>query len=175
MMAEGFWRGTLAGDLASRLQVGVTCAQHGGETRGFFLAAPAFTRFFEVPMVTHLFERAFAVDFLFQPAQRPIHRFTFFQPDLGQLNSLPLRGQRRSGQTAMASPASRQGRDDRKARRGVSMGKKVPLPLGVKGPAGSLKNRPIRAGAKVAPSKRSRSPSLWHSAAFLFGQGIPLG
>src|SRR6185503_2608951 len=44
------------------------------------------------------------------------------------------RGQRGSGQTPMASPALRQGRDDRKARRGVSMGKRVPgffEPIGV--------------------------------------------
>ena len=62
----------------SRLQVSVTGAEHGGEARHFFLAAAAFARFLEVAMIAHFPERAFAVDFLFQSAQGPIHRFTFF-------------------------------------------------------------------------------------------------
>lgn len=45
-----------------------------------------------MPMVADFLERAFAVDFLFQPAQRLIYGLAFFKPDFGQLDSLPLRG-----------------------------------------------------------------------------------
>ena len=57
----------------SELEVGVTRGQHRGEPRYFFLAATTFTRLFEMPAITNFFQGAFAVDFLFQPAQRPIH------------------------------------------------------------------------------------------------------
>ena len=42
-----------------------------------------------MPMIAHFLERAFAVDFLFQPAQRLVHGLAFFKPDFGQLYSLP--------------------------------------------------------------------------------------
>jgi hypothetical protein len=41
-------------------------------------------------MIAHFLQRAFAVEFLFQPAQRLIHGFTFFQSYLGQTNFTPL-------------------------------------------------------------------------------------
>jgi len=60
------------------LQVSVARAEHGGEPRGLFLPAPAFAWFLKMPMVPHLFQGAFAVDFFLQPPQRPIHGFAFF-------------------------------------------------------------------------------------------------
>ena len=55
------------------LQVGVTCAQHGGETRDLFLAPAAFARLFKMPVITDFLQGSFAVDSFFQPAQGPIH------------------------------------------------------------------------------------------------------
>ena len=43
-------------------------------------------------VIADFLQRAFAVDFLFQPAQRLVHGLAFFKPDFGQLYSLPLRG-----------------------------------------------------------------------------------
>jgi len=78
-------------NLQQELQISVTRAQHGGETRGLHFAATALARLFEMPMIAHFLQRAFAVDFLFQPAQRLVHGLAFFKPDFGQLYSLPLR------------------------------------------------------------------------------------
>ncbi len=41
-------------------------------------------------MIAYFLERAFAVDFLFQPAQCLVYGFAFFKPDFGQLYSLPF-------------------------------------------------------------------------------------
>ncbi len=61
-----------------RLVVGVARGEHGGETGDFFLATTAFARLFKLPTAAHDFKRAFAIDFLFQPTQRTVHRFAFF-------------------------------------------------------------------------------------------------
>ena len=66
------------------LLVRVAGAQHGGKTRRFHFAAALFARLFKMPVIADFLERAFAVDFLFQPAQRLIHRFAFLQPNLCQ-------------------------------------------------------------------------------------------
>jgi hypothetical protein len=75
------------------LQIGVARGQHRGETRGFHLTAFALARLFEMPMIADFFQRAFAVDFLFQPAQRLVHGLAFFKSDFGQLvlTSSPVR------------------------------------------------------------------------------------
>jgi hypothetical protein len=52
----------------SKLQVRVTSGQHGRKARRFFLTAAALTRLFEMPVIAHDFQRAFAVYFLFQTA-----------------------------------------------------------------------------------------------------------
>jgi len=69
-----------------KLKLGVTRAQHGREARRFFFAAAPFAGLLEMPVVPHFFQRALPVDFLFQPAQRLIYRFAFFQPDFRQLS-----------------------------------------------------------------------------------------
>jgi hypothetical protein len=61
-----------------RLQVRVTGGQHGRKARGLFLAAAALTRLFKMPVIAHDFQRAFAVHFLFQTAQRAVHGLAFF-------------------------------------------------------------------------------------------------
>src|SRR5262249_37019974 len=60
------------------LQVSVARTEHGGEPRGLFLPAPTFAWFLKMPMVPHLFQGAFAVDFFLQSPQRPIHGFALF-------------------------------------------------------------------------------------------------
>jgi hypothetical protein len=60
------------------LQVGVTRAEHGGETGHFHFAAAFLARLFKVPVVPDFFESAFAVNALFQTAQSFLHRFTLF-------------------------------------------------------------------------------------------------
>ncbi len=77
-------------EFKTELQIRVACAQHRGEPRDFFLAAAARTGLFEVPVIAHFLQGAFAVDFFLQPPKRPIHWFAFFKPDFGQLTSLPL-------------------------------------------------------------------------------------
>src|SRR5581483_462335 len=72
-------------------QVRVTRAQHRGEPRRLFLAPPPLTRLFEMPVVAHDFERAFAVDLFLQSPQRFLDGLAFFQLNLCQTNSLPLR------------------------------------------------------------------------------------
>src|SRR5436305_3681244 len=57
-----------------------------------------------MPMIADFFQGPFAVDFLFQPAQGLINRFTFFKFNFRQFNSLPLRD--REMQARMASPCS---------------------------------------------------------------------
>jgi hypothetical protein len=59
------------------LQIGVTGAEHGGETGHFHLAAAAFARLLIVTMVADLFEGSLAVDSFFEPTQGFFHRFTF--------------------------------------------------------------------------------------------------
>jgi hypothetical protein len=66
------------------LQVGVTGGQHRGKPRGLFLAAAAFAGLFKMPMAAHHFERAFTVDFLFEPAKGFFYGFAFFQFNFGQ-------------------------------------------------------------------------------------------
>jgi len=61
-----------------KLQIRVARGEHRGKTRDLFLAATLFTRLFEMPVIAHDLERAFAVDFFLQPPQRAIHRFAFF-------------------------------------------------------------------------------------------------
>ena len=66
------------------LQVRVTGGQHCGEPRGFFFAPTAFAGLFKMPMAAHHFERAFTIDFLFEPAKGFFYRFAFFQFNFGQ-------------------------------------------------------------------------------------------
>ena len=61
-----------------RLQVRIARGQHGGEPRRFFLATAALARLFKMPMAAHGFQRAFAIDFLFQSPQRFINGLAFF-------------------------------------------------------------------------------------------------
>ena len=61
-----------------KLQVGVTRSQHRGKARGFFLAAPLFTRLFKMPVIAHDLEGSFAVNFFLQSPQRTFHWFAFF-------------------------------------------------------------------------------------------------
>lgn len=77
-------------------QVRIAGGQHGREPRGFFLAAAAFARLFKVPMVADGFERAFTVDFLFQPSEGFVNGLAFFQFNLCQIYSLPLQRTRRA-------------------------------------------------------------------------------
>ena len=76
----------------SALQVRVTRGQHGGEARHFFFAAAFFAGLLVAAAHAHIFQGAFAVNFLLQTAQGFIHWLAFFQFNLGQSNSLPLRG-----------------------------------------------------------------------------------
>jgi len=62
----------------TKLQVGVARGQHRGKARGFFLAAPLFTRLFKMPVIAHDLEGPFAVDFFLQSPQRTFHWFAFF-------------------------------------------------------------------------------------------------
>ena len=61
-----------------KLQVGVAGGQHRGKARCFFLAAPLFTRLFEMPVIAHDLQGPFAVNFLLQSPQRAFHWFAFF-------------------------------------------------------------------------------------------------
>ena len=62
----------------NKLQFGVTSAQHGRETGGFFFAATAFTWLFVMTMAAHFFQSAFAVDFLLQTTQGFVYGLAFF-------------------------------------------------------------------------------------------------
>ncbi len=46
-------------------------------------------------MAAHGFQRPFAINFLFQPAQGPFHWLAFFKSDFSQCLSLPSRGENR--------------------------------------------------------------------------------
>ena len=83
------------------LQISVTGAEHGGEPRDLLLAPATGARLLEVAMITHFFQGAFAIDFLFQSTQRTVHGLAFFQFNFGQLNSHPL-----WAYTAVTVPAS---------------------------------------------------------------------
>jgi hypothetical protein len=48
-----------------------------------------------MPMTADDFERPFAVNFLFQPAQGLFHWLAFFESDFGQYLSLPSGGENR--------------------------------------------------------------------------------
>ncbi len=82
------------------LEIGVARAQHRREAGRLHLAPAPFARLLEVPMVTHFLQGPFPVDFLFQPAQGLVNRFTFFKLNFCQSNSLPLRD---PGMQAMAA------------------------------------------------------------------------
>lgn len=71
-------RRTRLGEFQIGLHIGVAGRQHGGEARGFFLAAAAFTGFLKMAVAAHCFQGALAVNLLLQPAQRPVHRLAFF-------------------------------------------------------------------------------------------------
>ncbi len=75
-----------------RLQIGIARRQHGGEPRDFLFATAFFAGLLESPAHAHIAQGAFAVNFLLQTAQGFIHWLAFFQFNLGQSNSLPLRG-----------------------------------------------------------------------------------
>lgn len=79
-----------AWEVQNKLQFSVAGAQHRGETGRLFFAATAFAGLLIVAMIAHFLEDAFAVDFLFQPAQGLVHGLTFFQSYFSQLNSLPF-------------------------------------------------------------------------------------
>ena len=70
--------------------VGVTGAQHGGKPGRLHFPAPPFTGLFEMPVVAHFLQSAFAVDLFLQTPQRLVNRFPFFQSNFGQELSLPL-------------------------------------------------------------------------------------
>jgi len=74
-------------------QVGIAGGQHRGETRHFLLAAAFFARLFKRPAGAHNFQRALAVNFFLQAAQRAFHGLAFFQFNFGQRNSHPFRGE----------------------------------------------------------------------------------
>lgn len=76
--------------IAGASLVRVTRAEHGREPRRFHLAASALARFFKMPVVAHFFERAFAVELLFEPPQRFINGLAFFQSNFGQSFLTPL-------------------------------------------------------------------------------------
>jgi len=59
------------------LQIGVTGAEHGGETGHFHLAAAAFARLLIVTMVPDFTKGSLAVDSFLEPTQGFFHRFTF--------------------------------------------------------------------------------------------------
>src|SRR6185503_47696 len=100
--APGRWSSKM---VEQKLQIRVTRAEHGGESRGLFFAPPTFARFLEMPMVAHFFQGAFAIDFFLQSSQRPIYRLALLKPNLGQLTSLPLGDKNRSRLTTTGSPA----------------------------------------------------------------------
>ena len=64
------------------LVICVARGEHGGETGNLLLATADGTRFLELPAHTHVFQRAFAIDFFLQPTQRTFYRFAFFQFNL---------------------------------------------------------------------------------------------
>ena len=74
-------------------------------------------------MIANFFEGAFAVDFLFQPAQRLVHGLAFFKSDFGQLYSLPLRVQSKRFAAFIARTGLMRGARVA-ARKWVSTGKK---------------------------------------------------
>ena len=67
------------------LQIGVARGQHRGEPRHFFFSPASFAWLLEVPVIAHFLKGAFAVDFLFQPAERLFNGLAFFKSDFGQL------------------------------------------------------------------------------------------
>ena len=67
-----------AGVMREESKIGVTRAQHRGETRHFFFASTLLARLLEMPMIAHFLERAFAVDSLLQPPQGTINGLAFF-------------------------------------------------------------------------------------------------
>jgi len=83
---------TLASPGNPNLQIRVTGGQHGGETRGLFLAATLLARLFIMPMAAHNAQRALTINLFLQATQGFIHWLAFFQLNLGQSNSLPSRG-----------------------------------------------------------------------------------
>ncbi|MDB6019831.1 MAG: hypothetical protein JWR19_4320 [Pedosphaera sp.] len=85
-----------------RLQIRVACGQHGGKPCGFHLATFAFARLFKVPVTAHDLESPFAVDFFLQSPQGFFNGLAFFQFNLGQINSLPLK--RTVGRTTPSWP-----------------------------------------------------------------------
>jgi hypothetical protein len=50
--------------------LGVTRAQHGGEAGRLQLSSPPLAGLLEVPVIAHFFQRAFAINLLFEPPQR---------------------------------------------------------------------------------------------------------
>src|SRR5438105_465994 len=66
------------------LRVGVTGAEHGGKPRRLRFSPAPLARLLEVPMISDNFQRAFAVDFLFQSPQGFFYRFAFFKFNFGQ-------------------------------------------------------------------------------------------
>src|SRR5581483_2922641 len=87
-------------------QVRVAGAEQGGEARRLHLAAFAFARLFKVPMVADGLERAIAIDFFLQSSQCLLNRLAFFQSNVCQFDSHPLRRLRGNGPDARPRPAS---------------------------------------------------------------------
>jgi len=61
------------------LQIRVTGAKHGREARCLHFAPAPFAGLLKMTVIAHYFERAFAVNFLFQTPQGLFNRFAFFQ------------------------------------------------------------------------------------------------
>lgn len=57
--------------------VSVAGTQHGGESRGLFLAAPFLARLLEMPVRTHGAQSALAINFFLQAAKRFFDRLAF--------------------------------------------------------------------------------------------------
>jgi len=62
-----------------------------------------------MPVAADFFQRAFAVDLLFQSPERAIHGFAFFKPDLGQLKLTSFLGPRAVDGGFIANGASAMG------------------------------------------------------------------
>lgn len=66
------------------LQIGVALAQHGREPGGFLFAPPFLTGLFKMAMIANRLQDSLAVNFLLEPPQRPLHRFTLLESNFRQ-------------------------------------------------------------------------------------------
>lgn len=66
------------------LQIGVAMAQHGREPGGFLFAPPFLAGLFKMAMIANRLQDSLAVNFLLEPPQRPLHRFTLLESNFRQ-------------------------------------------------------------------------------------------